>query len=100
MTRIELARPQIQPTLLRCQDHPQPPDWPVTDVEYDAYVIDLAAAGDDCRCRLSLVREVIEGQASADPACRASVAPVDEVAAAGDRRDPPADRQPAVGGAP
>ncbi len=67
VTRVEVARQQIPPALLRCRDHPEPPPDPVTEVEYDAYVLDLAAAGDDCRRRLGVVRDIVVSPAAPAP---------------------------------
>jgi hypothetical protein len=58
--QVALApRPDVPPDLLACQDQPEPPDQFREDADLAYWIIDLAAAGDDCRSRLLHVREVL-----------------------------------------
>lgn len=60
VTRVQIERVQIPPGLLRCPDQPEPPAEPVSEADAASYILDLAAAGDDCRRRLGEVRDLIE----------------------------------------
>lgn len=54
-----LVRPPIPPSLLACQPAPEPPPDPLTDTALALWIVDLAAAGDDCRARLARVRALV-----------------------------------------
>ena len=54
-----IAPPVVPAQLLACQAQPKAPlDGTQRDV--GLYVIDLAAAGDDCRTKLGAVRQILE----------------------------------------
>jgi len=57
-----LLRHQVPPSLLACQPQPQPPDAGTTDTALALWIVDLAAAGDDCRGRLARVRGLVGDQ--------------------------------------
>lgn len=51
--------PAVPPQLLACQPQPRAP-LSGTQRDVGLYVIDLAAAGDDCRSKLGAVRLLLE----------------------------------------
>lgn len=53
-----LVPPVVPPGLLACQAQPPPPDAP-DDSALALWILDLAAAGDDCRGRLARVKELL-----------------------------------------
>ena len=53
-----LVRQVIPPSLLSCQPQPAPPDE-ADDTALALWIVDLAAAGDDCRGRLGRVKELL-----------------------------------------
>ena len=59
-----LVRPAIPPMLLTCQAAPVPPDLnvPRWDQVLARYLLDLGAAGQDCRAKLRAVGKLVVGQ--------------------------------------
>ena len=55
-----VVRQVIPPALLSCQPEPEPPAVLRDDSELAYWVIDLAAAGADCRAKLMRVKELTE----------------------------------------
>ena len=52
-----LVRPVVPVSLLTCQPQPVPPDG--DDTALALWIVDLAAAGEDCRGRLGRVRDLV-----------------------------------------
>ena len=55
---VALPRPSIPASLLTCQPQPEPPRPDVTDAVLAGWIVDLAAAGQDCRDRLRALASV------------------------------------------
>lgn len=55
----EAPRLVVPPSLLSCQEQPQPPADGADDTALAHWILDLAAAGDDCRGKLAAVRRVV-----------------------------------------
>lgn len=53
-----IVRQVVPPSLLTCQPQPAPPDAP-DDATLAGWILDLAAAGDDCRGRLDRVKGLL-----------------------------------------
>jgi hypothetical protein len=51
----------VPPQLLACQPAPEPPAAP-DDTALALWIVDLAAAGDDCRARLRKVKELLDAR--------------------------------------
>lgn len=58
---IQAGKTSISPQNLTCRPEPRSPGGDATDRQAAAFVLDLAAAGRDCRSKLQAVRETIEG---------------------------------------
>lgn len=54
-----LVRPPVPAPLLACLPAPEPPAEPVDDTALALWIVDLSAAGDDCRSRLARVKELL-----------------------------------------
>ena len=56
-----VVRPDVPPTLLTCAAAPVPPDLnvPRWDEVLANWVLDLGAAGEDCRAKLRAVRHLV-----------------------------------------
>ena len=54
-----LVRHQVPASLLVCQAQPQPPEPGTDDTALALWIVDLAAAGDDCRGRLARVKGLV-----------------------------------------
>lgn len=54
-----ILRPEVPASLLQCQPQPAPPPEPIADADLAVWILDLAAAGDDCRGRLARVRGLV-----------------------------------------
>lgn len=57
-----LVRQEVPPALLSCLEAPALPAAPVDDQMLALWIVDLAAAGDDCRTRLAGVRKLLDGK--------------------------------------
>lgn len=53
-----VVRQPVPPSLLVCQPQPEPPASP-DDTALALWLVDLAAAGEDCRARLGSVRRLL-----------------------------------------
>lgn len=53
-----LVRQEVPVSLLACQAQPEPPDGQ-DDQALALWILDLAAAGEDCRSRLTRVKELL-----------------------------------------
>lgn len=53
-----VVRQKVPPSLLACQPQPAPPEA-ADDQALALFILDLAAAGDDCRGRLLRVKELL-----------------------------------------
>lgn len=53
-----LVRHQVPASLLQCQPQPDPPASP-DDTGLALWIVDLAAAGEDCRARLGSVKGLL-----------------------------------------
>lgn len=56
-----LVRTVVPPSLLACQPAPAPPDG-ADDTALALWIVDIAAAGDDCRGRLHRVKELLDAR--------------------------------------
>lgn len=56
-----LVRPAVPASLLACQPQPAPPDGP-DDSALALWILDLAAAGEDCRARLHNLKELLDAR--------------------------------------
>lgn len=56
-----LVRQEVPQALLACQAAPAPPQAPFDDQALALWIVDLAAAGEDCRSRLASVKELLDG---------------------------------------
>lgn len=56
VTEVKVERVQLPAALLTCDDAPSVPQPPVTQRVLAGYVVDLAAAGDDCRKKLNQIK--------------------------------------------
>ena len=56
LTEIRVERVEIPAPLLRCAEEPPVPSSGGTWAEFFGYVIDLRAAGEDCRAKLGAIR--------------------------------------------
>lgn len=56
---IAAGRPAISPQNLTCKSEPRSPGGDATDNQAATFVLDLAAAGRDCRSKLQAVRETL-----------------------------------------
>lgn len=56
VTEVKVERVTPPATLLSCPDAPLVPTAPVTQRSVARYVVDLSAAGEDCRDKLNRVR--------------------------------------------
>ena len=56
LTEIRVERVEIPAPLLRCADEPPVPQSGGTWAEFFGYVVDLRAAGEDCRAKLAAIR--------------------------------------------
>lgn len=56
-----LVRPEVPASLLTCQPAPDPPDTG-DDTALALWLVELAAAGDDCRGRLLRVKELLDAR--------------------------------------
>jgi hypothetical protein len=61
ITRIQVERPAIPASILQCAAEPPVPAGEVTQADVAEFLVDLAAAGDDCRRRLAAVRRLVQG---------------------------------------
>ena len=60
-----LIAPRVSPLLLACQSAPTAPDaTSYTDVDLASYIVDLFAAGQDCRDKLAAVNHVLSTDAA------------------------------------
>lgn len=57
-----LVRQEVPPPLLACRPAPEPPPDPMTDTALALWIVDLSAAGEDCRTRLHRVKELLDGR--------------------------------------
>ena len=55
-----LVKLSVPPSLLACQSQPVPPDPMKNDADLAYFIVDLAAAGDDCRQKLDAVRGLVQ----------------------------------------
>ena len=55
----QMERPSLPPTLLICQDSPDPPDA-LMQREVADFILQLWEAGEDCRTKLAAVRGLLE----------------------------------------
>lgn len=55
-----LVRPEVPAALLECQPQPAPPSPLRDDADLAYFIVDLAAAGADCRAKLGRVRELVK----------------------------------------
>ena len=56
-----LVRPVVPSALLSCQPAPAPPDL-ASDTALALWIVDLAAAGEDCRGRLERVKDLLDAR--------------------------------------
>ena len=56
---VEAPRLSVPASLLACSDQPEPPDASAGDTALAHWILDLAAAGDDCRGKLAAVAKVL-----------------------------------------
>jgi hypothetical protein len=56
---VQAPRLEVPASLLACQPQPEPPDPFLNDADLAYWIVDLGAAGDDCRSKLKRVREVL-----------------------------------------
>ncbi|MFA9204863.1 MAG: hypothetical protein ACEQSH_00245 [Bacteroidia bacterium] len=56
--RLAVVRQEVPPSLLVCQEQPAPPASP-DDTALALWLLDLAAAGEDCRSRLGRVKDLL-----------------------------------------
>jgi len=56
-----LVRQPVPPSLLACQPQPDPPASP-DDTTLALWIVDLAAAGEDCRARLGSVKDLLNAR--------------------------------------
>lgn len=54
-----LVRQEVPAALLVCQPAPPPPDEPFDDQQLALWLVDLAAAGEDCRTKLAAVKGLV-----------------------------------------
>lgn len=59
---VQVERLTVPTSLLTCAVAPPPPGDPVTDADLARWILDLSAAGDDCRGRLARVRDMVVGE--------------------------------------
>ena len=57
LTEIRVERVEIPAPLLRCAEEPAIPSSGGTWAEFLGWIIDLRAAGEDCRAKLAAIRE-------------------------------------------
>lgn len=57
-----MVRQVVPPPLLACQAAPVPPPPTADDQALALWLVDLAAAGEDCRNRLRHVKELLDGR--------------------------------------
>ena len=54
-----MVRPEVPASLLECLPQPAPPAVLRDDVDIAYFILDLAAAGADCRAKLERVRSLV-----------------------------------------
>ena len=57
-----LVHLEVPPPLLACQPAPAPPARDADDQALALWIVDLSAAGEDCRSRLRAVKDLLNGQ--------------------------------------
>lgn len=57
-----MVRQVVPALLLACQAAPPPPPPTADDQSLALWVVDMAAAGEDCRNRLRHVKEILDGK--------------------------------------
>lgn len=57
-----MVRQVVPAPLLACQAAPPPPPPTADDQSLALWVVDMAAAGEDCRNRLRHVKELLDGK--------------------------------------
>lgn len=60
ITKLQVERLPIPPPLLQCQPDPDIPDGLMGDREIADYLVSLWEAGDDCRGKLSAIKEIAQ----------------------------------------
>lgn len=58
-TVVEAPRLTVPQSLLSCAGQPEPPQANADDATLAHWILDLAAAGDDCRARLAAVARTL-----------------------------------------
>jgi len=66
-TEIRVERPAIPPALLACAPSPPVPDPPVTRRDLARWIVDLHAAGADCRDTLAAVARLLADRPATGP---------------------------------
>ena len=59
MTQIQEVKAEVPAALLQCPPQPQPPDDSAPAEAFADFMLDLAAAGDDCRAKLGQVKGLV-----------------------------------------
>lgn len=64
LDRVKVVRPSIAPSVLSCRPEPAPLPPEALQRDLAPYVLDVIAAGRDCRRKLGTVRARIQGKPS------------------------------------